>query len=70
MNFIRKLSRGKFYLSNQSVQIRGFIRGWKLATNAKFQLIISKIMPAKDKKTQGHGCEYHYSSLVRTACHD
>ena len=33
--------------------------GCKVATNAKFQLNISKMMPARPKNTGDMGCEYH-----------
>ena len=36
--------------------------GWKLATNAKFQLNISKITPAMPKKHGDMGCECHYNN--------
>ena len=32
---------------------------WKLATNARFQPNISKLMPHRLKATLGHRCEYH-----------
>ena len=45
MNFIIKLNRGHFYLSSYSFEIWCFIRGWKVPTNTKFHLYISKVMP-------------------------
>ena len=40
------------------------LAGWKLATNTKFQLNISKITSARPKKHRDMGCEYHYSEML------
>ena len=50
MNFIRRLNRAIFIF-----QATVLLGGWKLTTNTKFQHNISKITPAGQKKTQGHG---------------
>ena len=51
MNFIIILNRGNFYLSTQSFQILWLIGGMKvMEKTTKFQLNISKIIPARSKK--------------------
>ena len=49
MNFIRRLKRGTFYLSIKCFEIWLSSRDMKFATNEKFQLSFSKIMPARPK---------------------
>ena len=51
MNFMRRLNRENYYLLRNNFEIGG----WKLATNTKLQLNISKIMQSRQKKTQEHG---------------
>ena len=46
MNFIRRLSRGNFIFQPTVLKFGDLLRGWKLATNTKFHVGISKIMPA------------------------
>ena len=50
--FYNKVKRGFFYRSGQSLKFCDLLGGWKLAINAKFQLNISKITPARPE-TQG-----------------
>ena len=52
MNFLKRLN---FYFSSQTFQIWWIISSLKVMKNTKFQLNISKTMPARPKKTQGHG---------------
>ena len=52
MNCIRRLKRGKFLSINTGFfKFIDFLELWKSVTNTKFQLSISKIMPAGPKKT-------------------
>ena len=60
MNFIRSLEE-IFIFRARVLQFADLLQGWKLETNTKFQLNISKIMPARQKKTLEH--EYHSFNL-------
>ena len=51
MNFIRRLNRGNVNLSRQDFTYCNLLGlGWKLATNAKIQLNISKIITVRLKR--------------------
>ena len=54
MNLIRRINRDNCYLSSRSFENGSFMTGCKLATNAKFQLNISKVC-LLGQQTQGHG---------------
>ena len=43
-----------------------FICGMVIIKNTKFQLIISKIIPARQKKTRGHNLIQDYKSYMLT----
>ena len=60
------LNKANFFLSSESFPTfkRDLLGGWKLATNAKFQLNTSKITPVRAKKHRDMGCEYHHSWLI------
>ena len=47
-----KVNRGKFIFQTT---VRWLIRGMEVMKKRTFQLNISWIMPARQKKTQGHG---------------
>ena len=49
------LNRGNFDVSSCSFEFSDFLGRWKLVTNAKFQISISKITPAIPKKCRGMG---------------
>ena len=51
MNFTRRLNGGNFYLSSYSFEFWLFLLVQKFVTNAKFQLNMFKIMPARPKNT-------------------
>ena len=54
MNFIKnKLNRENFYLLPTVLKFGDLLEGWKLATNAEVQLIISKSLPAKKHRDMG-----------------
>ena len=54
MNFIRRVNRRNFYLSSQSFQFGDLIGICKLATKAKFQQFVCKIMPVRPKTLHEH----------------
>ena len=47
-----KKVKGNFYLPSQGFQIWRFLTGMEVATNAKFQLNISKIILARPKNSR------------------
>ena len=49
MNSIRMLNRGNFVFQPTVLKFGDLLGGWKLATNTKFHVGISKIMPAMPK---------------------
>ena len=53
MNF--RLNRGNFYFSKQNFQIWCLTSSMKVIKNTKFQHKISKITPAWQKNSEGHG---------------
>ena len=58
--FLRRLNPKKNF-QIRVFKFSGKLALWKLWKNTKFQLIISKILPARPKKHRDMGCEYHYS---------
>ena len=56
--FIREFFQARVFKFGDLLEV------WKLATNAKFQLHISKIMPARRKKHWDMECEYHYTRAI------
>ena len=62
--FNKKVKYRNFYLSN-FFKFGDLLVGWNLATNAKFQLSNSNIMPARPKiTTLDMGSEYHYNKML------
>ena len=61
MNSIRRLNRGNFIFQVTVLKFNDLLAGCKLTKNTKFQHSMSKITPARTKKSQGHGCDYHCS---------
>ena len=59
MNFIRRLNRGNFIFQPTVLKFGDLLRGWKLATNTKFHVGISKIMPASPRKTGTWSVHYN-----------
>ena len=58
--FYKKV-KGKIWIFQAAILKCGYVLEiGMLATNAKFQLNISIIMPARPKKHRNMGCEYHY----------
>ena len=53
MNFTRRFSRENFYLSSHSLKFGDWLAGWKMATNAKLQLNISKNYASWVQKNTG-----------------
>ena len=58
MRFIRRLYRGKFYLSSRVFKFCNLLDLWQL--KIELQLNISKIMPARLKQHRDMGCDYYY----------
>ena len=57
LNMTDRTKIQKFYKKvkiEEILSLKPFISVWKLATNAKFQLNISKIMPPRPNKTLVH----------------
>ena len=57
IQLIRRLNRENFYFSNHNFQIWQLINGMEVLRNTKFQLNVSKIVPARPKKHMDMGCE-------------
>ena len=57
-----KVKKRKFLFFKPDLMI--YWGGGELATNAKFQLNISKIMPAMPQKHRDMRCENHYKGQV------
>ena len=56
MNFIRSLNSEHFiFLKTEFSHSADLLRGWKLATNAKFKHNISKIVTARKNPTRTSG---------------
>ena len=51
INFVRRLNRRNFYFQARVFKFWRFIRGIEVDKNVKFQFNISKIIPARPKKT-------------------
>ena len=49
MNFIRMLNRGNFYFLTRIFKFGGKLAAQKLVKHTKYQLSISKVIPARPK---------------------
>ena len=59
MNFTRRLNREKTVFFKLVLKFGGLLGVWKLRKSIRFQIHISKITQARQKKDVG--CEYHNS---------